>query len=229
MSRLRWLWLTPVAFFVLRVLGGQLVEGAVDQRDAPEKFTSTLLDNAERFSFGTYLAGLSGLAFLWFAWALRQRIRQEGIAGPTETMAFGCGLMWGTLSVAAAALAATAPVLADYFKDPDGARLVVNLEFAAAPLALALFGGFALGNGLALKRASFVAPWLAWTGAALGGLLLVTASLQPIAEPTVSRSEQEVNNLVSFLSGFTSFGLVPLWTIAIGVSLFRRDGRASEK
>ncbi len=144
-------------------------------------------------------------------------------------MAFGCGLMWGTLSVAAAALAATAPVLADYFKDPDGARLVVNLEFAAAPLALALFGGFALGNGLALKRASFVAPWLAWTGAALGGLLLVTASLQPIAEPTVSRSEQEVNNLVSFLSGFTSFGLVPLWTIAIGVSLFRRDGRASEK
>lgn len=27
MNRLRWLWLTPVAFFVLRVLGGQLIEG----------------------------------------------------------------------------------------------------------------------------------------------------------------------------------------------------------
>ena len=64
MNRLRWLWLTPVAYLVLRVLGGQLVEQAVDQRDAPGRFASTLLDKAEMFSVGTYLGGLSGLAFL---------------------------------------------------------------------------------------------------------------------------------------------------------------------
>ena len=225
MIRLRWLWLTPVAFFVLRVLGGQLVEEAVDQRDAPETFASTLLANAEVFSVGMYLVGLSGLAFLWFAWALREKLRQEDTAGMAGAVAFGSAMVWGTLTVAAAVLAATAPVLADYYNDPEGARLVTNLEFAAAPLALTMFGAFAVGNGLALRRASLVPPWLAWTGAVLGCLLIVTAALQPIVEPTVSRSEEVVHNIVSFLTGFVSLGLVPLWTIAVGVALFRRDGR----
>ena len=225
MNRLRWLWLTPVAFFVLRVLGGQLVEEAVDQRDAPETFASKLLANAEVFSVGMYLVGLSGLAFLWFAWALREKLRQEDTAGLAGAVAFGSALVWGTLTVAAAVLAATAPVLADYYNDPEGARLVTNLEFAAAPLALTMFGAFAVGNGLALRRASLVPPWLAWTGAVLGCLLIVTAALQPIVEPTVSRSEEEVTNIVSFLTGFASFGLVPLWAVAVGVALFRRDGR----
>lgn len=225
MNRLRWLWLTPVAFFVLRVLGSQLVEEAVDQRDAPQAFASELLANAEVFSVGMYLAGLSGLAFLWFAWALREKLRQEDTAGVAEAVAFGSALVWGALTVTAAVLAATAPVLADYYNDPEGARLVTNLEFAAAPLALTLFGAFAVGNGLALRRASLVPRWLAWTGAVLGCLLIVAAALQPIAEPTVSRSEEEVDNIVSFLTGFTSFALVPLWTIAVGVALFRRDGR----
>lgn len=225
MNRLRWLWLTPVAFFVLRVLGGQLVEEAVDQRDAPEAFASKLLDNAEVFSVGTYLAGLSGLAFLLFAWMLRERLRQQDTAGVAEAVAFGSALLWGTLTVAAAALAATAPVLADYFNDSEGARLMTNLDFATAPVALTLFGVFAIGNGLALRRTSLVPPWLSWAGVVLGCLLVVTAALQPIAEPTVSRSEEDVQNVVSFLTGFTSFALVPWWTIAVGVALFRRDGR----
>ena len=128
----------------------------------------------------------------------------------------------------AAVLAASAPVLADYYNYREGARLVTNLEFAAAPLALTLFGAFAVGNGLALRRASLVPRWLAWTGAVLGCLLIVTATLQPIADPTVSRSEEGGHNIVSFLSGFTSFALVPLWTIAVGVALFRRDGRTPD-
>ena len=225
MNRLRWLWLTPFAFFVFRIVGGQLVEEAVDQRDAPQAFASTLLANAESFSVGTYLAGLSGVAFLCFAWALREKLRSEDTAGVSEVVAFGSALVWGTFTVAAAVLAATAPVLADYYDDPEGARLVTNLEFATAPLALTLFGAFAVGNGLALRRDSLVPRWLAWTGTVLGCLLVVTAALQPIAEPSVSRSEEEVANIVSFLTGFTSFALVPLWTIAIGVALFRRDGR----
>lgn len=225
MNRLRWLWLAPVAFFVLRILANQLIESAVDQRDAPQTFASELLANAEVFSVGTYLAGLSGLAFLWFAWALWQRLRQHRSIGPAEAVAFGSAVLWSTLFVATAVLAATAPVLAEYYDDADGARLVANLEFAGAPLTLTLFGAFALGNGLALRRAALVPPWLAWAGVAVGGLLVVTAALQPIAEPTLSRSEEEVNSIVSFLTGFTSFGLVPLWTIAVGVALFRRDGR----
>lgn len=225
MSRLRWLWLTPVAFFVLRILGGQLVEGAVDPRDAPETFSSKLLAEAEAYSLGTYLTGLSTLAFLWFAWALRVRLRQEkDNGGLADAAAFGAALVWGSLTVAASVVAATAPVLADYFNDAEGARLVANLEFGAAPLALTLFGAFAAGNGVALRRASLVPAWLAWAGVIIGCLLIVTSALQPIAEPTASRSEEEVDNIVTFLTGFTSFALAPLWSIAVAIVLFRRDG-----
>ena len=226
MRRLRWLWFLPVAFFVLRIVGGQLIEEAIDQRDAPQEFASSLLANAETFSIGIYLVGLSGLAFLWFAWALRKRLQQEGSHGATS-VGFAGGLGWGALYVAAAVLAATAPMLADFLQDPQSARLVVNLDISTSPLALTLLGVFALGNGLALRQTAIIAPWLAWAGVLLGAVLVVTAALQPIAEPTVSRSEEEVQNIVSFITGFSAMGLIPLWTIATGFALFRREGQMS--
>ena len=226
MRRLRWLWFLPVAFFVLRIVGGQLIEEAIDQRDAPQEFASSLLANAETFSIGIYLVGLSGLAFLWFAWALRKRLQQEGSHGATS-VGFAGGLGWGALYVAAAVLAATAPMLADFLQDPQSARLVVNLDISTSPLALTMLGVFALGNGLALRQTAIIAPWLAWAGVLLGAVLVVTAALQPIAEPTVSRSEEEVQNIVSFITGFSAMGLIPLWTIATGFALFRREGRMS--
>lgn len=225
MEVLRWLWLTPIAFFLLRVVGGQLVEEAVDHGAAPPDFASGLLAGAAVFSAGIYLVGLSGLAFLSFTWALRGRLQQAGEAGPAQAMAFGSGVLWGALYIVAAVLAATAPVLAEHYDDPEGARLVANLlELPTAPLALTVLGVFALGNGLALQRTSLAPSWLGWAGIILGGLLVVTAALQPVAEPTVMRSQEEVSNIVSFLTGLSSFALVPLWAIATGVALFVRDG-----
>ena len=226
LTAVRWLWFAPVAFFVLRVLGNQFVEQAVDQRDPPRRFASTLLAEAELFSVGMYLSGLAALAFLWFAWSLRERLRNEGAIGPAQALAFGGALLWGAMYVAAAALAASAPVLADYYDDPEGARLVTNLEFVSAPLALTLLGVFAFGNGLALLRASLVPRWLASAGAVLGAALILGAALQTIVEPTVSRSEEAVDNVVTFITGFALSGLIPLWAIAVGVALFRRDGAA---
>ena len=228
MRQHRWLWFTPVAAFVLRVIGGQLVEGAVDQADAPQVFATGLLTNAEAFSIGIYLVGLSGIAYLWFAWALWTRLRQSGAPGSAKVGLAG-GVMWGSVFVVAAMLAGTAPVLADYLNDPEGARLVVNLDIATTPVALTLLGAFALGNGLALRRTPLIPAWLSWAGILLGSLLVLTAALQPIAEPTVSRSEEEVRNVVSFITGLTFAGLIPLWTIATGVALFRRDGRTSKR
>ena len=226
MHQFRWLWFTPVAAFVLRIVGGQLIEGAVDHGDAPQVFAASLLANAETFSIGVYLVGLSGIAFLWFAWALWTRLQQAGASGWAKA-ALAAGVMWGSLFVVAAVLAGTAPVLADYLHDFEAARLVVNLDLATAPLALTFLGAFALGNGLELRRTPLIPAWLAWTGVLLGSLLVLTAALQPIAEPTVSRSEEEVSNVVSLITGLTFAGLIPLWTIATGVALFRRDGRTS--
>lgn len=224
MRQLRWVWFTPVAFAALRIVGNQFVEGAVDQRDAPPVFVANLLADAEKFSIGIYLIGLSGLAFLVFAWALRKMLHQPGASGSAD-VGFASGVAWGAVYVAGALLAATAPVLADYFDDAQGARLVTNLDLATAPLALTLFGVFALGNGLALRRTALMPRWLAWAGVLLGGLLVLTAALQPVAEPTVSRADEEVDNVVSFITGFAFAGLIPLWAIATGIVLFRREGR----
>ncbi len=224
MRQHRWVWFTPVAFAALRIIGNQFVEGAVDQRDAPQAFLASLLADAESFSIGMYLIGLSGLAFLLFARALREVLRQAEAPGWVEA-GFAGGVAWGAVHVLAALLGATAPVLADYFDDAEGARLVTNLELSTAPLALTLFGVFALGNGLALRRTAVIPRWLAWAGVLLGGLLVVTAALQPIADPTASRSEEEVHHVVTFITGIAFAGLIPLWTIATGIVLFRGKGR----
>ena len=224
MRQHRWVWFTPVTFAGLRIIGNQFVEGAVDQRDAPQAFLASLLADAESFSIGMYLIGLSGIAFLLFAWALREALRQAEASGWAEA-GFAGGVAWGAVHVVAALLGATAPVLADYFDDAEGARLVTNLELSTAPLALTLFGVFALGNGLALRRTAVIPRWLAWGGVLLGGLLVVTAALQPIADPTASRSEEEVNHVVTFITGIAFAGLIPLRTITTGIVLFRGEGR----
>lgn len=227
MGLLRWLWFTPVVFFVLRIVGGRFAEAAVDQRDPAPAFGQSLLANAEAFSVGMYLVGLSGFAFVWFAWALRRLLRSTG-GSPWADLGFASGALWGTLYVVGAAVAATAPVLAGPFQDAEGARLVTNVELASAPLALTLFGTFALGNGVALRRTPAVPNWLAWTGVVVGGLLALTAALQPVVDPTISRSDPEVSNVGSLLSGLGLYALIPLWSIAIGVALFRRAGFTPE-
>lgn len=56
-------------------------------------------------------------------------------------------------------------------------------------------GAFSLGNALALPGPPYY-PWLAG-GVLLSGALVVTAALQPPAEPTVSRSEEDLHNVVT--------------------------------
>ncbi len=227
MHELRWLWFAPLAFAVLRIVGNQFVEGAVDQMDFPPAFAASIVTNAETFSIGMYFVGMSGLAFLLFTWLLRKRLEQAPDRGWVD-MGFASGIMWGILNLTGAVLAATAPVLAGSYNDAEGARLVTNLELSTTPLALTLLGAFALGNGLALRRYASFSSWLAWTGIFLGGLLVLTAGLQPIVEPTARRSTEEVDNVVTAITGLAFFGLVPLWTIATGVTLFRREGRQVE-
>ena len=118
-----------------------------------------------------------------------------------------------------------AEALADYFDDAEGARLLTNLELATARLALTFLGVFAIGNGLALRRTTVIPSMPAWAGGLLGGVLVVTAALQPIADTTASRSEEEVHDVVTFITGIAFAGLIPLWTVATGIVGFRGEGR----
>ncbi len=213
----------PSAFFLLRIVGSQLEEQAGDRRDPPPEYAADLLDRPELLSAGMYLTGLGGLALLWFVWQLRQRHRQaQGSGGQAVEVAWAAGSLWALLVVLGSLLGATAPVIAKHYQDAEGARLFATVEFPVAPLGLTLFGAFALGNGLASLRTAALPRWLAWAGVALGIVLVVFSALQPLAEPTVSRSEQDADSVVSVVTGLLSFGLVPLWAIAAGIGLLRR-------
>ena len=112
--------------------------------------------------------------------------------------------------------------LAEHYQDAAGARLLGSLEFPVVPLGLTLLGAFALGNGLASLHTAVLPRWVAGAGLALGVLLVVSSAVQPLAEPTVSRSEEAPENVVSVVTGLLLFGLVPLWAVAAGVGLLRR-------
>ncbi len=213
----------PAAFFLLRIVGGQLQEEAVDGQDPPREYAADLLDRPELFSAGVYLTGLGGVALLWFVWQLRQRNREAARnGGQAVDVAWAAGSLWALLVVLGSLLAATAPVVAKYYDDAEGARLLATLEIPVAPLGLTAFGTFALGNGLASLRTAALPRWLAWAGFSLGAVLIVFSALQPLAEPTVSRSEQDPDSAVSVVTGLLSYGLVPLWAIAAGIGLLRR-------
>ncbi len=202
--------MAPTAFFVLRIAGSQLEEQAVDRKDPPPDFAADLLDHPELFSAGVYLTGLGGLALLWFVSQLRQRNRQaQGNGGPAVEVAWAAGSLWALLVVIGSLLGATAPVIGKHYQDAEGARLFATVEFPVAPLGLTLFGAFALGNGLVSLRTAALPRWLAWAGIALGIVLVVFSALQPLAEPTVSRSEQDPDSVVSVVTGLLSFALVP--------------------
>ena len=138
----------PTAFLLLRIVGAQLEEQAVDRKEPPPDFAADLLARPELFSAGVYLTGLGGLALLWFVWQLRQRNREaQGNGGQAVEVAWAAGSLWALLVVLASLLGATAPVIAKHHQDAEGARLFATVEFPVAPLGLTLFGAFAVGNG----------------------------------------------------------------------------------
>lgn len=215
----------PIAFFVLRILGIQLEEEAVDGQAPAAQFAADVLDRPEFFSIGTFLTGLAGLVLLWFMWEFRARLRVgEADTKRLAEIAWAAGAIWALLVVFASLLAATAPVLAEFYGDAEGARLFATLEFPVAPLSLMLFGLFAFGNGVAALRGQILPPWLAWIGVVLGLGLFILSLVQPFAEPTASRSDENPDSVVTVITGLLSFALVPLWLVATGITLSVQGG-----
>lgn len=216
----------PIAFFVLRILGNQLEEEAVDRRATAAQFAADVLERPELFSVGTFLNGLAGLVLLWFMWELRARMRVgEPDTKRVAEIAWAAGAIWALSVVFASLLAASAPVLADFYRDTEGARLFATLEFPLAPLGLLLFGVFALGNGVAALRGQILPPWLAWIGVVLGFGLFILSLVQPFAEPAASRGDENPDSVVTVITGLLSFALVPLWLVATGITLSVQGGR----
>ena len=208
---------------LLHFASGRLQEVAVTQTADPgPAFATSLLARPALFAFAMYLMGLGGLSFLWFCWTLRRLFRRvEPEPGRLADLSLVSGTGWAGLLILASVLGANAPVLAAYYQQPEAARFVVALELPRVPLGLLLQGLWAGATGLAGLRLRLFPRWLAWAGAALGALLVLAATIQPLADPTASRATPEVGPVTAF-SGFLSFALFFLWVLAASVMLVRQ-------
>jgi hypothetical protein len=150
----------------------------------------------------TYLAVLGLLAFLWFAWSLRERLRADG-----DGLMFTFGSVFVAVSLVAVLVQAAIPG-AKVFGDapvPTGAFAQVLSNASNGILFVA--GGLSAGAFIALasylaRRTGLLPGWLTIAGYVVAVLQLVAAFFVP-------------------------FLLFPLWVLVVSIVLLRRRAPAT--
>lgn len=158
-------------------------------------YVRALLDERMAWEWATALRVMGGIMIIWFMGSLASRLRMaEGEPGRLASIAFGIGVVWGSIWLLSAMLNSSAIVLAAQYQDPAGSRLagilahdmvltltpslVFTLSLATAFVGLR-FGGFPRGYTYATTAFSVVILALAiadWYGPGnLGNLILVLA------------------------------------------------------
>ncbi len=156
-------------------------------------YARALLDERMAWEWATALRVMGGIMIIWFMGSLASRLRMaEGEPGRLASIAFGIGVVWGSIWLLSAMLNSSAIVLAAQYQNPAGSRLagalahdmvltltpslVFTLSLATAFVGLR-FGGFPRAYTYATAAFSVVILALAiadWYGPGnLGGLILV--------------------------------------------------------
>jgi hypothetical protein len=130
-----------------------ILRGASADPASPENdYVRALL--AERMSWesATALRVMGGIMIIWFMGSLAGRLRMaEGEPGRLSSIAFGIGVVWGSIWLLSAMLNSSAIMLATHYQYPAGARLAGAL---AREMILSLTPSLVFTLGLAT---SFVA------------------------------------------------------------------------
>ena len=158
-------------------------------------YARALLDERMAWEWATALRVMGGIMIIWFMGSLASRLRMaEGEPGRLASIAFGIGVVWGSIWLLSAMLNSSAILLAAQYRNPGGSRLagalahdivltltpslVFTLTLATAFVGLR-FGGFPRGYTYATAALSAVILGLAivdWYGPGNLGTLILALS-----------------------------------------------------
>jgi hypothetical protein len=172
-----------------------LREAAADPLLPAPAYAAAIAGERMRWEWATALRLMGGLMVIWFMGSLAGRLRLvEGEPGRLASIAFGTGVLWGSVWVLSAMFNSAAILLATTYQNPEGARVagvfareMVLILSPSIVFVLALatsfvafrFGGFsrAYVYGTGLFTAGILALAIAdWYGpGTLSGLIMTLA------------------------------------------------------
>jgi hypothetical protein len=190
MSDSRWERWGPLAgiVFVVLFIAGLTLNNIPSADDSVSKITSFYNDGGDRAQLiiSSYLLWLAGLFFFWFIASLRVRLLgAEGAPGRLTSIAFGGGLVFiGMLMAAAAAFASVAGDITfggEDFAGAEGARYLPELGY---PLLIigGMFAAIAMidAASILIVRTKVVPPWIGYFGFVTAVALLFAGLFLPM-------------------------------------------------
>jgi hypothetical protein len=102
-----------------------ILRGAAANPASPENdYVRALLAERMAWEWATALRVMGGIMIIWFMGSFAGRLRMaEGEPGRLASIAFGIGVVWGSIWLLSAMLNSSAILLATDYQNPAGARL----------------------------------------------------------------------------------------------------------
>jgi hypothetical protein len=173
--------------FVVLFLAGALLVNLPFGDDPPRQIASFYTDKNERTQLivSGYLFVLAGVVFLWFLASLRiELVAAEGVPGRLTIVAFGGGLIFVALLMAAGAIqmsvATNIAFNRERFVSAEAARLVPDLAIPIVNIA-AMFAAIAMivATSILCVSPGALPKWLGWFGFIVAFVLLFSPVLAP--------------------------------------------------
>jgi hypothetical protein len=172
MQRDKWSWVLPatgIAFVVIAVVAAILLGGGQDPSDkTPQEIINYYDDHNTQQGIGSFLIGLAGIFFLFFAGALRSFLRTSaGERSVLPTVAYAGGIVFVAAVAVGASLNLTLVDLADDL-DPVAVQAVDAISYDYyLPFAIG-FVPFLIASGISVVRSGALPKWLGWVPIVLG-------------------------------------------------------------
>jgi hypothetical protein len=200
----RWGALAGVVFVVLVVASAFIGGNPPKVTDAPTKIVKYFRDNRDSLRVGSYLAGASVVAFLWFLGTLFGRLRRaEGGTGRVSGIALTGGVVALGVATIANGLGAYAAL---HPENSVGFFQTSTILFGYTGFAIAVF---VAATSAVLLRSKLLPGWLGWAGAAISVAWLVGSA-------SVSTENDTIGGF-----GFVVVLVWAVWIVVLSVLLYR--------
>ena len=202
----KWGLLAGIEFVVLNLVGGLIAGTPPKVTDSTAKITEFFADHHDEIRIGSFLGGLSIIAFLWFLASLFGRLRRaEGGAGRVSQIALTGGVVVAAVASIGYGLMALGGLYADTgeFALKTSTVAFAYLGFAAA--------AFVLGASIVVLRTKLLPDWVAWLGG-ISAILWIVGGVQVTSTRDVFAD-----------IGLAAYLVWALWVLVVSVLLYRKQ------